>query len=69
MYEKLPGSLKTELLVRTVEGDVDEKTLAQRQELTRSMSPAQLGQIHGLSDFPVPQLFGGKKDQDKKERK
>ena len=50
MYEKLPDSLKTELLVRTVEGDVDEKTLAQRQELTRSKSPAQLGQIHGLSD-------------------
>ena len=83
LYEKLPDSLKSEVLVRS-KVEVDEQVLKQRQELTRSMSPAQvrsypcpcvrccrqnqgtcinsvilsqLGEIKGLSDFPVPILF------------
>lgn len=61
MYERLPESLKTEVLVRSVV-EVDEKVLRQRQEMTRSMSPAQLSEIHGFSDFPIPS-FRKKKDQ------
>ena len=41
LYEKLPGSLKSEVLVRS-KVEVDEKVLKERQELTRSMSPAQV---------------------------
>ncbi|XP_059092500.1 uncharacterized protein LOC131887810 isoform X3 [Tigriopus californicus] len=61
MYERLPESLKTEVLVRSVV-EADEKVLRQRQEMTRSMSPAQLSEIHGFSDFPMPS-FKKKKDQ------
>ena len=52
LYGKLPSSLKSELLVKTVEDDPE--VTKQRQELCRSMSPAQLGEIRGLGDFPVP---------------
>ena len=41
LYEKLPGSLKSEVLVRS-KVEVDEKLLKERQEMTRSMSPAQV---------------------------
>ena len=53
IYESLPSSLKTECLVRT-KVETDESVLKQRQELTRSKSPTELSEIHGLSDFPVP---------------
>jgi hypothetical protein len=33
---------------------VDAKELETRQELIRSKSPAELAQIHGLDDIPVP---------------
>ena len=32
----------------------DEDTLKSRQHLVESKTPAELGQISGLSDFPVP---------------
>ena len=41
LYEKLPDSFKSEVLVRS-KVEVDEKVLKERQELTRSMSPAQV---------------------------
>ena len=44
LYEKLPGSLKSEVLVRS-KVEVDEKVLKERQELTRSMSPAQVRSV------------------------
>ncbi len=65
LYERLPSSLKQECLVRT-KVESDEKVLKERQELTRAMSPAELGRIHGFSDFPIPS-FGKKKKEDEKE--
>ena len=52
MYATLPASLKTEVLVKSkIE---DEEVMRQRQELTRSKSPTELSEIHGLEDIPVP---------------
>lgn len=52
-YEGLPESLKKEVLVRsTVEEDPD--VLKERQDIVKNMKPAQLGNIGGLSDFPLP---------------
>lgn len=51
--EKLPESLKTECLVRTKVG-ADEKVLKERQELTKTRTPAELSEIRGLSDLPIP---------------
>ena len=53
LYESLPASLKTEVLVKT-KVEVDENVLKQRQELTRSKSPAELSEMRGLDDFPIP---------------
>ena len=62
IYERLPGSLKSEMLVRVKDAD-PEKT-KQRQELIRSKSPHELSQITSPSEFPVPSpiqhLFGGR---------
>jgi len=63
MYDKLPESLKTECLVRA-KPDEDEEKIKQRQELTRAMSPAELGRIQGLSDLPIPTLRKKKKEKD-----
>ena len=54
MYEKLPGSLKAELLVKQTEED--QECAKKNQELVRSMSPAELGNINSFSDFPIPTL-------------
>ena len=53
IYESLPASLKTEVLVKS-KIETDEEVLKYRQELTRSKSPAQLSEIQGLNDFPIP---------------
>ena len=62
LYDKLPGSLKAEVLVKVKEGG-DPEVNKQRQELIRAKTPNQLSQINSLSDFPVPSpiqhLFGG----------
>jgi len=51
----LPESWReTKLLVRSEVGDVDDEELRARQELVETKKPAELSQIHGLSDFPVP---------------
>jgi hypothetical protein len=61
LYEKLPASLKAEVMVRAK--DTDQEKSKQRQELIRSKSPHELSQITSLSAFPVPSpisnLFGG----------
>ena len=62
LYERLPGSLKTECLVRS-KVQVQETVLKQRQEMIRSMSPAELGQISSLSDIPIPTLRKKRGDQ------
>ena len=47
--------MKEQVLV-SVTVEEDEKTLKERQELCRSKSPAQLSEIHDLSEFPVPEF-------------
>ena len=55
MYDTLPKSMKTELLVKV--RDEDPEIQKQRQELTRSKSPVELSQMSTISDFPVPTTF------------
>ena len=50
--EKLPASLKSDLLVRTRQEEPEIQR--QRAELVRSKSPSELAQMGGLSDFPLP---------------
>ena len=52
LYETFP-SLNTQCLVRSKDLE-DEEVIKQRQELVRSKSPAELSEIHGLSEVPVP---------------
>ena len=50
----LPESWReTKLLVRS-KVEVDESVLKSRQELVETKTPAELGNISGLSDLPVP---------------
>ena len=44
--------MKQELIVKV--RDEDPEVQKQRQELTRSKSPAQLSEMHGIEDFPIP---------------
>ena len=46
----------------------DEEVIKQRQELIRSKTPAELSQIHGLDDFPVPTFVEQSRDSLKKIR-
>ena len=45
--------MKVQLLVKT-KVEEDPEILQARQELTRTKTPNELGQIHGLDDFPLP---------------
>ena len=53
MYDNLPRALKTEVLVRT-KVEEDEDVLKARQEIVASKKPAELSQIGGFNEFPVP---------------
>ena len=46
--------MKTQLLVKT-KVEEDPEVLQARQEITRTKTPNELGQIHGLSEFPLPE--------------
>ena len=46
--------MKVQLLVKT-KVEENPEILQARQELTRTKTPNELGQIHGLDDFPLPQ--------------
>ena len=53
IYETLPKSLReTQLVVKEIVEDQD--LVKERQELTRTKSPADLSQISSIADFPVP---------------
>merc|ERR1712223_1501448 len=56
IYESLPGSLKSELVVRSREMD-DPEELERRREMIRTQTPAQLSEINSLSDLPVPKFI------------
>ena len=62
IYDRLPGSLKAEVLVKVK--DTDPEKTKERQELIRSKTPNELSQITSLGEFPVPSpiqnLFGGR---------
>ena len=48
----MPDSMKQQLLVKSRMEDPEVQK--QRQEIVNTKSVAELGEIHGLSDFPVP---------------
>ncbi|QQP35640.1 Uncharacterized protein FKW44_023922, partial [Caligus rogercresseyi] len=55
MYDSIPQSLKSELLVKSVYQDSDIQMEGRR--LVQSKSVGELSQIHGLSEFPVPSVI------------
>merc|ERR1712088_449544 len=55
IYYSIPASLKSELMVKTVEQD--QELVAERQEAIRTHTPAQLSEIHSLSDVPIPSFI------------
>merc|ERR1712037_169975 len=55
IYDSIPASLKSELMVKTVEQD--QELVAERQETIRTHTPAQLSEIHSLSDVPIPSFI------------
>ena len=58
IYGTLTRSLReTKLITAVVETDADDETLVKRMELTKTMSPAQLSQIHSITEFPIPDKF------------
>ncbi|CAB4056705.1 unnamed protein product [Lepeophtheirus salmonis] len=61
LYESLPNSLKTEVLVRS-KIEEDPEVLKERQELVRSRTPAELSEIHGFDDIPIPSFLTKRKD-------
>ena len=54
LYGTLPRSMRETKLLTNTREMVDAKELEKRQELIRSKSPAELAQIHGLDEIPVP---------------
>merc|ERR1711879_123640 len=52
IYDSIPASLKSELMVKTAEQD--QELVAERQETIRTHTPAQLSEIHSISDVPIP---------------
>merc|ERR1712088_1153311 len=54
LFNTLPRSLRQQNLVTSVREIDDPKVLQERKELIKNYSPAELAQIRGISDFPVP---------------
>ena len=54
IYSTLPKSLRDTKLVTNVKVEEDEETLKARQEMVNTKSPAELAQISGLGDLPIP---------------
>lgn len=57
MYDKLPGSLKSEVLVRARQEDPDIQM--SRAETVKNKTPAELSQITSLDQFPIPKTIEG----------
>merc|ERR550534_1481379 len=55
IYDSIPASLKSELIVKSVEQD--QELVAERQETIRTHTPAQLSEIHSLADVPIPSFI------------
>ena len=54
IYSTLPKSLRDTKLVTNVKVEEDKETLKARQEIVNTKSPAELAQISGLGDLPIP---------------
>lgn len=52
--DNIPKALKAECLVRVKEENPEK--LKERQEMVKHYTPAELGQISSLGDFPMPKL-------------
>jgi len=65
IYESIPSSLRSELVVRSREME-DPEELEHRKELIRTQTPAQLSEIHSLSEIPVPKFIGNLVNSEKK---
>ena len=52
MYEKLPASLKSEVMVRVRQEDPEVRR--ERAELVKAKSPNELSQMTSIADFPLP---------------
>merc|ERR1711872_28878 len=74
-YNTLPKSFREQNIVTAVKENLDPEELARNQELTRSKTPAELAQIHSLSEFPLPDniknllAFEGKETEPKENKK
>merc|ERR1712126_801493 len=56
IYDSIPASLKSELLVSHTTS-LDPEEAAAKMEFVRTHTPAELGQIHSLSDIPMPDII------------
>merc|ERR1712106_278929 len=66
IYESIQSSsLNTKLVVRSREME-DPEELEHRKELIRTQTPAQLSEIHSLSEIPVPKFIGNLMSSEKK---
>jgi len=65
IYESIPSSLRSELVVRSREME-DPEELEHRKELIRTQTPAQLSEIHSLSEIPVPKFIENLVSSEKK---
>lgn len=68
LYESIPSSLKSELIVRSKEVAMDLDELSERQALIRTQTPVQLSEIHCVADIPVPSCvknIGNRKKPDR----
>ena len=54
LYGTLPRSMRETKLLTNTREMLDPKELESRKELIRSKSPAELAQIHGVGEIPVP---------------
>ena len=54
IYSTLPRSLRDTKLVTNVKVEEDEERLKARQEMVNTKSPAELAQISGPGDLPIP---------------
>ena len=55
LYEKLPGHLKTELLVKAAVEDPELQK--ERAAIVKSKTVNELSQISALSEFPLPEAI------------
>jgi hypothetical protein len=56
-YGTLRSLKETKLITNVTESGIDDEKTLRRRELTKTMTPAQLAEIHSIKDFPLPNVF------------